>query len=376
MIRVLHLIKGLGRGGAENLLSQGLRVADRSRYEYSYAYFVPCKNALVPELEAGGAEVSLFSARSSAACFRHILAISEFVRRRQIDVIHCHLPIASVVGRFAGAVAGVPVVSTEHNLLQRYHVATRLISTSTWGLQSRVIAVSNEVKDSILEHVGDDVPVDVILNGVDVERFGDRTGNVESVRANLGLPTDAFVIGTVAVFRTQKRLEHWLRVAASVLKEAPNAHFLLVGDGPERETVDREICRLRLGERVHLPGLQSDVSSYLSAMNVYLMTSEFEGLPIAMLEAMASRLPIVATSVGGIPEAVRHGQDGYLVAQGDIEGATAAVLSLVRDQERRRHMGRNARARVVESFAIEPMQRKLEGIYESVTFRPSCVGAA
>ena len=120
-LRVFHLIKSLGRGGAEVLLAEGLRVADRERFTYGYGYFTPWKDAVVPSLEAQGAGVVRFDARSNPAILLQAGRVAAFLRRWRADLLHCHLPVAAVAGRVAGKLTGVPVVTTEHNEVEHFH---------------------------------------------------------------------------------------------------------------------------------------------------------------------------------------------------------------------------------------------------------------
>jgi glycosyltransferase involved in cell wall biosynthesis len=241
-----------------------------------------------------------------------------------------------------------------------------LTSIATWRLQTSVIAVSQEVADSIRRNVGESVPVRVIRNGVDCRRFVRDATDGASTRGGLGIPSDAVVVGSVAVFRTQKRLDRWIEVAAHVQSRFPQTHFVLVGDGPERPTVEAAIREHRAESFVHLCGLREDVRPVISAMDVYLMTSIFEGLPVALLEAMSMQTPVVATSVGGIPEVVREGVEGHLAAPDDFGALVEAVGALVRDPATRHRMAEQARLRVMEGFGMARMQSEIESVYGSV----------
>ena len=158
-------------------------------------------------------------------------------------------------------------------------------------------------------------------------------------------------------------------MARRTLDALPDAHFLLVGDGPERPVVESKRRELGLEERVHLCGLQSDVRPFLSAMDAYLMSSKFEGLPIAMLEAMSTGLPIVATTVGGIPEVVREEIEGRLAAPGDVERLSRGLIDLLGNAELREGVGAAARQRVEAAFGMRRMQGTLESIYREVLGR-------
>lgn len=363
--RVFHLIKSLGRGGAEMLLVASVPFVPADEYAYSFGYFLPWKDALVPALSAG-AEVTCFSAKNNAAMLAQIPAVARHLRRWDADVLHCHLPMASIVGRLAGRLAGVPVISTEHNVLERYHPATRGLTLATWRLQSRVIAVSEEVASSIARATKGSVPVDVVRNGVPVNLMQRDVAGAARVRASLGIPERAPVAGIVAVFRTQKRLPLWLEVAAQVRREHPDAHFVFVGDGPLRAEVEAQIKALSLGDCVHLVGLQEDVRPYVSAMDVFLMTSEFEGLPVALLEAMAMETSPVVTAVGGMPEAVADGVSGFVLAPNDTSGLVAAVNRLFADGALRRRVGKAARERVDREFGMQRMLGEVHAVYEKV----------
>jgi L-malate glycosyltransferase len=369
-IRIFHLIKSLGRGGAEVLLPETLRFGDRERFTYGYGYFLPWKHALVPALHALDAEVTCFPARSATIP----LAAGRVARHLETwraDLLHCHMPLAGAVGRLAGRLAGVPVVYTEHNRMERFHPLTRWLNRATWRLQDQAIAVSGDVATSIRRHTRADVPLEIVLNGVDVDRFRRSHGDPSAVREALGIPADAPVVGTVAVFRVQKRLDDWLRAARLLRGSHPDAHFVIVGDGPLREDVLGLIRELDLEGIVHLPGLQEDVRPYLAAIDVYMMSSIFEGLPIALLEAMAMECAVVSTSVGGIPEVVRPGENGYLVEPGRPEELARVVCDLLLTPDRSRRLGEAARRTVQSQFSMTRMAGQLEQIYLSVLERYS-----
>ena len=365
-IKVFHLIKGLGRGGAETLLSEGLRFADRERFEYGYGYFLPWKDALVGDLKAQGAEVHNFPCRNPGEMLLHTPRVARFLHKWGADLLHCHLPTAGIVGRLAGKMASVPVVYTEHNLLERYHWLTRSANTKTWRMQNWVIAVSNEVLASIEQSELNSVPVRVIQNGVNVNSFSKDRSNGIRVRKRWGIPAHAPVVGTIAVFTVKKKLDDWLRGACEVHEEHPEVHFLIVGDGPLRSELESLAVSLGIGKIVRFVGLQEDVKPYLAAMDVYLMSSQFEGLPIALLEAMAMELPVVVTAVGGIPEVVREGKTGFLVPTGRPKELAKLVRKLLEDADMRQSMGQAGRKLVVENFNMERMVRELEEVYLNV----------
>jgi glycosyltransferase involved in cell wall biosynthesis len=366
-LRVFHLIKGLGRGGAETLLADGPQHSRGTRFEYGFGYFLPHKSALVKAIEERCGHVICFDAVNPLAMLARVPRIARHLTEWRADLVHCHLPLASVVGRLAGELAHVPVISTEHNLIERYHPATRMATLSTWDMQRHVIAVSSEVASSVARHTTGRVPVGVVHNGISLERFDRKRLDALSIRNELGIPPHAFVVGAVAVFRIQKRLDLWLEVAERLLRTVPHARFLLVGAGPLSSEVEQRITARGLGQHVLLPGLKEDVRPFLAAMDVFLSSSDFEGLPLALLEAMAMEVIPVATAVGGIPEVIVDGECGYMVRKGDVDGlvrATADVAAM--DSNRRAEMARAARHRIEERFSMQRMMQDLEKLYAEI----------
>lgn len=364
-LRIFHLIKSLGRGGAEVLLSDGPRSSNPAKYRYAFGYFLPHKNALVEELEQIG-PVTCFNAVHPARFATRIPELVRCLRSFGADVLHCHLPLAGVVGRLAGKLAGIPVVYTEHNAIERYHPATRCLARSTWRLQRRVVAVSGDVESSIHRHFGRHVPTQVIRNGVSLERFQRYPGERATARSELGADDATRLVGSVAVFRKQKRLDLWLEVAARICATRADTRFVLVGDGPLMPEVERRIQDAGLASRVLLTGLKQDVRKYLAALDIYLMTSDFEGVPIALLEAMAMECAPVTTDAGGIPEVIEDDHSGLVRRKGDVTAIEAAVVSLLDSPAKLRELGVNARERVSNNFSTRAMMECIESVYDGL----------
>lgn len=369
-IRVFHLIKSLGRGGAEVLLAEGLRFADQAQFKYGIGYFFARKDAVAAELARHGADVHCFDARSNTAILGSAFRVAQHLRSWQADVLHCHLPLAGAVGRVAARMAGIPTVYTEHNTLERYHRLTRLVNLATWQLQKRVVAVSADVATSLRRKAHPRIPIDVVHNGVDVDRFTPDAVRPSDVRRYFGIPTDAPVVGTVAVFRVQKRLDHWLCAARAIHQQRPDTHFLLLGDGPEREKLVRMTGDLALNNVVHFAGAHDDVRPYLAAMDIFMMSSEFEGMPVALLEAMAMQCACIVTSVGGITEVVRDRSNGLVLPPRDPGQLSKAAIHLLSTPAIRAAYAIEARRTVVAGFSVQRMTRRLEQMYRDLTHKP------
>lgn len=391
--KILLLIKSLGLGGAERLLVDALPYLDRQRFDYHLAYLLPWKDYLVPQFREAGLAVHCLGRvdRRPPTADRRVVAagggwraagllplalprLNRLQKEHQFDLIHADLPLAGVLARLVGRRHNVPVVYTEHNLQERYHPLTRRLNRLTYGWNRRVLAVSQEVADSISRFGLDrQTEVATLLNGVPVEQVRAEAANLNGLREELDIPPDHLVVGTVAVFRRQKRLQDWLAVARRVADQREDVTFLLVGHGPEEDFLRAEIGRLGLGARLRLPGFRPDGRRLLGLMDLYLMSSEFEGLPIALLEALALGKPAVATPVGGISELVQQGQEGFLAPVGAIEALAECTLQLLDDEPLRREMGQRGAEKVAEQFHLQKRVQRIEALYRELLESPKFV---
>jgi L-malate glycosyltransferase len=320
---------------------------------------------MVSAIAEQDAPVTCFGGKNNLEILARTLKVREYILANDIELLHCHMPIAGTVGRILSRWMGIPVVYSEHNLQERFHPVTRTLNKLTWQWQDHVIAVSGDVAESIRKTMGEDVPVQVVLNGVDVERFH-RNGQSADLPSSISIPSGAPVVGTVAVFRTQKRLDDWLEAARLIRKEIPEARFLLVGDGPLKADVESAIEAKGLRDAVFTPGLIEDVRPFLASMDVYMMSSIFEGLPVALLEAMAFECAPVCTSVGGIPELISDGSNGRLVAPQRPEELASAVIDVLKTDGLRNRLAQAGRQTVIDGFSMQRMTRELEDIYTQV----------
>ena len=362
-IKVLHIIKSLGRGGAEMLLPETIAVHDQDTYEFHVLYFLPWKDQMVEAIQQARGVVTCFQATNNLRILLQVRKVIRYVQDHRIDVIHCHLPWAGFLGRILHRLTGVPVLYTEHNKQERYHVLTKTINRLSFNSQSAAIAVSDEVAASIHSNIHPAIPVITILNGVNVRRFQQRQEARQEIRKLLGVGEHDLVIGSIAVFRFQKRLDLWLEVFAELKKRFPQVKGVLVGDGPLKEQLLARRKELGLESAVLMPGLQTNTVEWLSAMDVYMMSSVFEGLPVALLEAMSCGLPVVCTNAGGTGEVIRDGVDGLLVPGEEPMQLLQPLSALVADAGLRQRMGETARRRVVEAFSVDRMVGELEVLY-------------
>ena len=398
-------------------------VHHRDKFEFHCLYFFHQKNNIIDELEAAGIQVHLIPS-GNLGLFFQVNKVRESVRAHGIDIIHAHLPWAGIMARLVGNKLNIPIVYTEHNTWDRYNKFSYWGNRMTFKKQDIAIAVSNEVAlsmqlNSMIDPYkrGGRMKVKVIQNGVNTEVFrrmgigNERIGNgkkgwaeIECVEGKINdysndvvikenqslipnplffktnksplilnlkeqynIPSNAKIIGIVAVFRDQKRLWIWIDLALKILQECPDTHFLLVGDGEWRARLEKQIEDSGKLAHFHLVGVQKQVIPFLSMMDIYLSTSEFEGLPIAMLEAMSCEVPVVATRAGGIGEVIQHGIQGFLSEIDEYEELATYCVQLLNNKQLQKSMSQAARERVVAQFSMRRMVEELESVYYSVS---------
>lgn len=360
-IKILHIIKSLGRGGAEMLLPETLKIHNKEKFEFHYIYFLPWKNQLVEDLKEAGGMVSCFEAKDNIRLMLQYKRIIAYCKDHKISIIHCHLPWAGFVGRLVYKKTGIPVLYTEHNMQERYHVATKSINKFSFNSQSLAFGVSNDVTNSIKKNINPNIPVKTLLNGVNTDSFVKQNSSL--IKKELGIPESAIVIGNVAVFRFQKRLVEWLQVINELRQKNDNVYGIIVGAGPLEDEIKTEWKRLNLEGIVFLAGLQTNVNPYFEVMDIFMMSSSFEGLPIALLEAMSMECAAVCTDAGGIKEVIRNNVDG-LVCEADNWGKLSQLCQDLIDKPNELNTYKiAARERVVNAFSLKRMVDELEWYY-------------
>jgi glycosyltransferase involved in cell wall biosynthesis len=360
--RVLWLIKGLGMGGAEQLLVSSARVADHERFKYEAAYVLPRKNALRSDLEAAGVPCMLLAGRRR---FTWPLQLRRLLMQERFHLLHLHSPLVAGFARIV--VLTLPrgrrpaILSTEHNTWNRYALPTRLLNASLCWTDAQRWAVSAQVRDSVwrLFRRGVEVLVQgIVLQDVVCIDEAER----KALRSELGLAPDDVVAVTVANFRKEKAYPDLLAALKSALASQPALHSLIVGQGPLESEVRELHSSLGLGERCHILGYRRDVLRILAASDFFVLASKFEGYPLALMEAMAVGLPVVATRVGGIPDAVINGREGLLVGPRDTKALALSIQRMAADAAGRRRMAEAARARAPQ-FDVRRTVRVVEDTY-------------
>jgi len=360
---VLWLVKGLGPGGAERLLVTSARRRDRQRLSVRAAYLLPHKVALVEELEAEGVPVACLGRRQGLDP-RWLAALRWSLVRDPVDIVHAHSPVvaigARIVARSLPRRLRPQVVVTDHSLWDRNVVATRWADALTSGLDDARMAVSEAVWDSLPGRIHRRARV--VTPGIEVERVRAQRALRATVRSELGLEPGTLVVGTVANLRPVKAYPDLLSAAVEVVERLPHVRFVAVGQGPQEAEIHDLHARLGLGDRVLLLGHRRDAVGVMAACDAFVLASHHEGLSVAIMEALALGLPVVATHVGGIPELVEPGREGLLVPPGRPAELAAALVRLLTDPDLRGRMA-DAAGRRGTSLSIDTAVGQTEALY-------------
>ena len=348
-------------GGAEEMVLNLVQHLP-SRFEP----MVCCINQAGPigeEIRKTGTPVSVLGLTPGLRHPWAVAGIRRYLRETQPTIVHTFLLTASLYGRLAAILEGVPIViGTEVNIYERkrpHHVlAERMLMAKT----DRVIVSANSVRDFYVDQIhADPDKIDVVYNAVDWKSI-QPTESREHMRASLGLGAGAKVAGMIARLTEQKG--HRFLFEAMTTPALADLQLIVVGDGDLRESLKSEADRLGIASRVHFLGARRDLGNLLAAMDVFVMPSLWEGLPLSLILAMGAAMPTVATAVAGIPEIVVHRETGWLVPAGDAPALATALAEVFADSARAARVGRAAREFVLPRFGVDEYINSVSGLYD------------
>ncbi|MDQ3085977.1 MAG: glycosyltransferase [Actinomycetota bacterium] len=382
-IRVLRVIARLNMGGpaihvanlAAGLETRGyhttLVAGSLARGEDSMAFLAERLGVTVVSVAELQREVSvLHDARS-------VLRVAELIRDERPHVLHTHTAKAGAIARAAAllAVGARPpvVLHTFHgHVLKGYFDAGRTaffrqVERTLARASDVLVAVSPEVRDELVElGVAPLEKFVVIRLGIPLEeRLGDPTADSD-YRRLYGIPKDAFVVGWVGRMTGIKDTGAVVDIVRAVRERGVNAVLCMVGDGPDREGLEQLAHKLGIARYCYFVGYQSDVAGYYRLFDAFLLPSVNEGTPVSAIESLASGTPVVANRVGGVPDVVRDGVDGFLVEPGDVDAAAARLAELAADPALRSRLGESGRARVLERYSVERLVDDVDRLYRSL----------
>ena len=370
-VKILYIIGTLDIGGSENQLVKLVLGLDRSTF-HPVVCCLSKKGSLVPELTKHGVKVEIISFRG-LSFFRNLPQVLlllrrlvRFIRDERPDIVHGFLFWAYIIGTYAAKMAGVHIVIASRRGLGHFKARTPHYLFLEWlanHMTDLIVANSEAVKNEVIrQEKVEPSKIRVIYNGVDPSLYDIPAD--PRLRASLQIPEGARVIGVVANLIHYKGHRYFLQACQKIKREHSAVKFLLIGEGPCRRELEVLAWELGLEKDVLFLGSRQDIPQLLALMDAAVLPSLEEGFPNAVLEAMAARKPLVASRVGGVPEAVVHGETGLLVPPKDPAALAEAIRWLLEHPVEAARFGEAGRRRVTERFELTGMVRQYEAVYE------------
>lgn len=363
----IHVLEVLGNaivGGMECWVERLIERLPPDRF--AVTALLPFEGQFARRLREFGIEVFV-TPMPEEPCWASVQMATALVQSSGIDLLHAHLPNAHHLAALAGKLAGRPVVTTIHGRqialldLELHRLTGSHLSVVCQSTYFQALSLG--VNAGLLSYEP---------NGVDCQVFAPRERPVgsHSLRARLQLSADTPLVGFVGRLSPEKGPEVFIRALLPLLARRPDAHAVMAGEGPLLEDLQEQIAQLRLDGKVHLLGLQTDMPRLYSELDLVVSSSHSEAMPLNLMEAMASGLPVIATRVGGVPGIVEHGYGGWLVAQYDSEDIGCRSAALLDDATLRHQFGECARRRAVESLNLDRSVERITQLFAKLAQSP------
>ncbi|HEY1713464.1 MAG TPA: glycosyltransferase [Solirubrobacteraceae bacterium] len=363
-LRVLSVLDSpTDQGGAERFALGLVSHLPRDRFEP----WVCSTRFATPEASEALADagVSHISLRRTGKLDVHRLGgLAMLMKTGRFDVVHAHMFGSNVWGTVLGKLSGVPVIiAHEHNWSYTGGLMRRMVDRHVIArYATRFVAVSESNRSRMIELEG--IPAEKVLV-LPTAYIPHRETDPTDIRAELGLTPDAHIIGVAASLRVEKALEVMISATGQLVQTFPDVHLVIAGDGPQREALEAQTASAGLTGHVHFLGERRDVTSILNTVNVGALSSDWEGMPLFVLECMATGTPVVATNVGGLPEMVENDRTGLLVPPRDPAALAQAIGALLADPERGRRLAQAAHERM-DDFTIDTVAHRFADLYEQL----------
>lgn len=366
---VLHLISPIGFFGAENVmvqLSKELRSLNHRVYIGILGNAQDSHMEVVREAEKHSLNVKVFCCNGKFN-IRTLFEIRRYIKHNGINIVHSHGYKSNFYSILASANMNIQRVTTCHNWLgdnlkMRFYARLDKLLLNRFD---KVIAVSNDLRDKILKNAAFQDKVVVINNGVDVNKF-QLTSRDSQIKKSIGIIEGEPVIVSIGRLTEEKGQIYLIKAFAGIVSEYPGAKLLFVGDGPLRSFLESEARSLELENNVIFAGIRNDIPEMLIMADIFVLPSLEEAMPMALLEAMAAKMPIVATRVGAVSNIIKDGHSGLLVEPKDPVALSRSIVCLLQNKDMARSFGENSYNSVRNNFSSDRMAREYIKAYNSL----------
>ena len=360
-IKVVHLITSLEVGGAQHGMLLGLPRFDSGRYEHIVCSVMD-RVQMAEQFRRTGIELHTLGLRNKTD-IGVAIRLRKFLKQHQPDILHTYLLHANILGRIVGRLVGVPkIIGSERTIGQARlwgRLATRLTNPLTDAVE-----VNSEIGGRAIEQsLG--VPhhkVEVVRSGLDISAFNSSLKRSDA-RRELDLSDETHLVTFIGRLRAVKGVEYGIKAFAAALSQHPSMHMALAGEGEQLRFLQQLTKSLNITEKVSFLGVRNDLPDLLAATDTVLLPSLHEGFPRTAIEAMASGTPIIATNVGGTPEAIVDDETGILVSSENVEALSSALLTLAGDPELQKRLGDAGKIRANQHYSAEQYVARLDGLY-------------
>lgn len=367
-INILHIYQNSKIGGVQQQILNLLKTYNREVFNPIFCCLGP-KEEIGKEIEGIGIDcIPLNRSRYNRFSLGIVLDLHRLMKKKQIHIVRTHRYRSNFYGRIAAFLAGVPTIiaSVHDNYRTDKRPERRIINRMLSHITDKIVAVSEEVKKDIIRYDKIEPSKVVVLpNGIDVERFNPK-GNFADIRKEFSIKQGAIVVGFIGRIVPAKGLQYLIDSIPYVNEEFKNIKLLIIGEGSIVARLHEQAKEKKVYDSIIFTGRRRDIPDILSCIDVFVMPSIAEGLPNALLEAMAMGKPIVATEVGGIPEVMKNGVNGLLVPPRDPSALATAMKGLIGNDRLAAQMGDAARDLVLDKFSMRAIAQKWQTLYLSI----------
>ncbi|AQM61200.1 glycosyltransferase family 4 protein [Clostridium baratii] len=372
--KIMHIVQSAG--GVEVYIKMLLKYMDSNKYEHilvcSNDYYKNDFDSSVKAFE----QIDMVREINFKKDYISIKKVRKLIKNYNPDIIYSHSSKGGAIGRIANIRIGKKQLYNPHGWAFNMDCSNKkkkvytMIEKFLSKFTSKIVAISEAEKDSALQNkICNAEKIEVIFNGIDIDKYNEDKENYIINRNDLNIPEDAFVVGMVGRISRQKSPDIFVKAARKIKDNIPNAFFIIVGDGDEREEILQLITKLNLEESFLITGWVDNPMEYIQIFDLAMLISRWEGFGLAIAEYMVSRKPIVATDIDAIPNLIKHDESGYLAKVDNVDTVVGGALKIYKDSVYKEKLVNNAFKRVNEKFDIKRVAKEHEKLIDDLSRR-------